>query len=206
VAAFEDRLRRAGVAPLADRHLVVAVGSNACVGVMARKLGPAPIPLVLVRIRGVRAGHSAHVSVRGYVPAAPFVDPGAETGAVAAWVDDVQLAVLDRSEPNYHRVRLSPPLRFEDDGAWDGWEVYVSDHGVLAPDGTGPLPLGSQDDILGRYGDSRVVVGQLAASAGRRAALVRSWREDGWVVDAGLDASPAPDASPDPGPGGSSSR
>ncbi|MGH8920996.1 MAG: hypothetical protein ACRD0H_22135, partial [Actinomycetes bacterium] len=100
-ADFDARLRRAGAAPLSARHLVVAVGSNACAGVMARKLGPAPIPFGIVQVRGVRAGYSAHVSVRGYVPAAPFADPDADTRAVAAWLDDAQLAALDRTEPNY---------------------------------------------------------------------------------------------------------
>ncbi|WP_232016725.1 hypothetical protein [Gordonia insulae] len=96
-------------------------------------------------------GHSAHVSARGYVPAAPYRAAGISLRTVGAWLTDHETDALDQTEPNYDRMMLSTadhqvvaptvvPQTFS---------LYVSRHGVLADPTSGtPLPLGPQRTVL----------------------------------------------------------
>ncbi|MXP21262.1 hypothetical protein GIY30_07830 [Gordonia sp. HNM0687] len=137
----------------AGRHLVVAVGSNASPEVMRTKLArvatgePGP-PMARVTVSHLAVGHSAHVSARGYIPAAPYHAPEATLHAVGAWLTDAEATMLDHTEPNYRRMELSardhPGIH---DTAASFW-VYVSLHGVLADPDADPVPLGTQAEIF----------------------------------------------------------
>ncbi len=134
----------------AGRVPVLAVGSNASPVVLRRKLGrllATGLPVGTARVEGLGVGHSAHLSAGGYVPAAPFAAPAASCEVAVAWPDPDQLAALDVTEPNYVRVPVAVRCTLPDGCALDGAQVYDSRHGVL-DDGTGPLPLTSQSEVL----------------------------------------------------------
>ncbi len=146
-AALGAELDRRGLDPLQDRAAVVGVGSNRNPEVMRQKFlaaGASPVlPLTPIVVPGIGVGHSAHVSRRGYLAAAPFVTSAdVRTELTLSWLDQGQLAALDATEPNYERIPLEqpPPL-----GAGPLW-IYRSRWGVLAVDGR-PLPLSSQRDL-----------------------------------------------------------
>ena len=127
-----------GAAPMADRRRVLSVGSNASPEVMWRKMARAgvttPLAMTITRHEGVAVGHSAHVSLPGYIAAAPYRCARCVRRFVALHLDDDQLAALDATEPNYDRI--------EHDGAW----VYASRWQVLAVHGL-PVTLRTQEDL-----------------------------------------------------------
>lgn len=142
-------------ADLEGRVPVVAVGSNASPLVLARKLGALldrGVPVAVGTVDGLVVGHSAHVSARGYVAAAPARGDG-RTAVTVGWFDEDQVGALDATEPNYHRVALPADigrgLEVEGMGnvAVPTAQVYASVHGVVGERGR-PLPLGDQASIL----------------------------------------------------------
>lgn len=107
-------LLRHNQTPMAGRVPVLAVGSNASPAQMWGKFsraGVSPVlPMVLAaEIRGVAVGISAHISAPGYLPTTPVLDPDARSRLFIVWPDRTQLAAIDDTEPNYHRVLLSEP-------------------------------------------------------------------------------------------------
>jgi hypothetical protein len=140
------------------RTAVVAVGSNASPAVIQRKLSRqqvgGAVPLVPATLTGCAVGHSAHVSVPGFVPAAPYLRSPARTAVYVTMLDDTQLWCLDRTEPNYVRRTLQPGrchLDLEDGSRPESFGLYDSRWGVLArptaePSGS-PLPLRSQAEL-----------------------------------------------------------
>ncbi|WP_226344981.1 hypothetical protein [Agilicoccus flavus] len=188
-----------------DLRAVVAVGSNASPEVLAAKL-PADGPAVVVapgRLQGLGVGHSAHVSLRGYVAAAPYRDPHAVSDVVVAWLDAAGLAALDATEPNYDRLPLPGGARLVVAGAEiAAAELYVSRHGVVDLGG-GPAALGPQAAILTALAGVPTLthlVGGSPADAARRLAAdprarerVRAALADGglaraWTTETGRDA------------------
>lgn len=164
-------------ADLRGRTPVAAVGSNAAPAILARKLAALVSGWVAMEPRalpGVRIGHSAHVSLHGYVPAAPYVGPGAAR-TVVGWFDDEQLALLDATEPNYVRLRLDA-----------GVDVYASRWGVVAVDGV-PVPLTGQAQLLELLRPPALAYGDLADPA--VAARVSAWLQETSAVDAGWPAT-----------------
>lgn len=138
---------------LESRTPVLAVGSNAAADVLARKLAgllARGVPIRSGSVAGLGVGHSAHVSMRGYVAAAPVRQVGADVAIAVCWFDPEQLAAMDATEPNYDRIPLPEdlPCRFPDGTAVPGAQVYDSHHGVLAQGGR-PLELTSQAEVLG---------------------------------------------------------
>ena len=135
---------------LAGRVPVVAVGSNASPVVLAGKLGGLlgpGLPVAAAEVHGLAVGHSAHVSARGYVAAAPVRGDGVRSLTVC-WFDEAQLATLDATEPNYRRVQLPESMPCLVGGApVTGAEVYESVPGVLGEDGA-PLELLDQTRVL----------------------------------------------------------
>lgn len=135
---IDGLLTAQGARPMADRHQVLAVGSNASFDVMHNKMDRAglsrPLAMTITRHAGVAVGHSAHVSLSGFVAAAPYRCAGCVRRFVAVHLDDHQLAALDVTEPNYSRV--------EHEGAW----IYASHWQVLAVRGV-PVTLRPQDDL-----------------------------------------------------------
>lgn len=141
---------------LDDRTMVLAVGSNAAPSVLAdklRRVGVAgSVGMVRTEVAGLAVGYSAHVSRRGYIPAAPYAAAGHLT-PIGLWLTEPQQAAIDATEPNYHRVELhrdyDHPLRVELGEPPRTFGVYVSRRGVLAVDGV-HLRLGTQRELFAR--------------------------------------------------------
>src|SRR5699024_2474967 len=101
-----------GAAPLAERTLVLAVGSNQTPETIARKYRRSgrdisvTTPFVRCTVHHLAVGHVAHIAVPGYLPAAPYRAEGGRMELVATWFDEEQVAVVDETEPNYDRLRL----------------------------------------------------------------------------------------------------
>jgi hypothetical protein len=188
------------VAPGQDwpgRIPLVAVGSNAVPEVLYAKLAAAvatcplgDVPFDPTPVTGLGVAHSAHVSPGGYVPTTPLADRGRTRRLVVSWFSAEQLAVLDRTEPNY--VRTALPASAGVPGA----QVYVSRWGVLAPGGT-PVAPATQAEVhrvlagdaeLGRLlplDDPQAAVAALRAPG--MAEQVRSRLQViGWVLPTGL--------------------
>lgn len=130
---------------------VVAVGSNASPAVLAAKLPrTSRVPMLPATLHDVAVGHSAHVSLRGYIAAAPYHHPGARTPVVVSWLDPAALAALDATEPNYDRVPLDALGGMLDlpDGPGSAADIYRSVHGVVHLEAH--VPLGSQTDLFTR--------------------------------------------------------
>jgi hypothetical protein len=142
-------LLRHNQTPMGVRVPVVAVGSNASPAQMWGKFsraGVSPVlPMVLAaEVRGVAVGISAHVSKPGYLPTTAVLEPGVTNRLFVLWPDPTQLAALDESEPNYHRILLSEPdltIVLSSGENLSHCYAYVSRHGNLTDDNGGPLTL-----------------------------------------------------------------
>ena len=183
IAAIEQALAAEGVAPLAERTLVLAVGSNQTPQTIARKYRrsgrdiPVTTPFVRGTVHDLAVGHVANSTVPGYLPAAPYRADGERMELVATWFDDAQLAVVDETEPNYDRLRLSTedfPLTLATGQEPAHFDVYASLWGVLAADAR-PIPLRHRqqelfDELVGltgsdlTHGDAAEVCATLAAA------------------------------------------
>lgn len=201
IAAIEQALAAEGAAPLAERTLVVAVGSNQTPETIARKYArsgadvPIATPFVRCTVRGLAVGHCAHTSARGYIPAAPYRADGERMELVATWFDDAQLAVVDETEPNYERVRLDSsrfPLSLATGHEPGQFDVYASSWGVVAHEQPIPLRHRQQemfDELVGITG-SELLIGDAAEVCARLAAAPEALnslvREHGLVAYDGL--------------------
>ena len=164
---------------LSTRTPVVALGSNASPVVMREKFTragvTASLPWTAAVATGLAVGHSAHVSARGYVPAAPWHRVGAECEVVLAWLSREQVRALDATEPNYTRVQLGAeryPLYTATGHRLDRYHVYRSRWGVLA-DGRGPLTLLDQGSLV-RWLNERIPGDPLPEEAQRAADVLAS--------------------------------
>ncbi|MGO1568388.1 MAG: hypothetical protein ACTHXC_10185 [Brachybacterium sp.] len=182
-AAIEQALAVEGVEPLSERTLVVAVGSNQTPQTIARKYRrssrdiPLTTPFVRCTVHDLAVGHVAHVAAPGYVPAAPYRAAGERMELVATWFDQEQLAVVDETEPNYDRVRLSTddfPLTLATGERPVQFDVYASRWGVISQEQQ-PIPLRHRqqelfDELVGltdsplTRGDAAEVCDVLAAA------------------------------------------
>lgn len=145
-----EELHEGEAGDLGGRTPVAAVGSNASPTILRQKLGAllaSGLPLVRAEVEQLAVGHSAHVSARGYIAAAPFRSSGSRPVTVA-WFDPAQLAAMDATEPNYHRIPLPGGMPCHQGGErLTGVEVYESTHGVIGERGT-PLTLLDQASLL----------------------------------------------------------
>ncbi|HST83063.1 MAG TPA: hypothetical protein VLL08_15115 [Kineosporiaceae bacterium] len=161
---LDDELRSHRAVPMDLRTPVAAIGSNAAPEVVRTKLlaaGLTPIvPMVCGRLHNLRISLSAHVSLPGFVPAAPAWVAGDVAQVVVGWFDAEQLARIDITEPNYDRIWLPARDHRLDlpgwpdlggvDGAGAGVDVYRSKRGVLAgPDG--PWHLRPQPELSATF-------------------------------------------------------
>ncbi|MDN6399084.1 MAG: hypothetical protein L0K01_01355 [Brachybacterium sp.] len=167
IAAIEQALAAEGVAPLAERTQVIAVGSNQTPETIARKYRrngrdiTLTTPFVRCTVHDLAVGHVAHIAVPGYLPAAPYQAEGERMELVATWFDEEQLAVVDETEPNYDRLRLSAedhPLTLATGQEPAHFDVYASRWGVIAQ-GHRPIPLRLRqqemfDELVGLTGSS----------------------------------------------------
>lgn len=201
VAAIDQALAAEGVAPLAERTLVVAVGSNQTPETIARKYARSgrdlqiATPFVRCTVHGLAVGHCAHTSARGYIPAAPYRADGERMELVATWFDDAQLAVVDETEPNYERVRLDAsrfPLTLATGETPARYDVYASSWGVVAHERAIPLRHRQQEmfDELVALTGAELLIGNAAEVCARLAAapdaLNALVREHGLVAEDGL--------------------
>jgi hypothetical protein len=123
---------------LAERIPLLAYGSNAAPEVLARKLGTAPDPVLMVRtdLHDFDVVYSAHVSPYGAVPATLRRSPGTEVPAFVAYPTAEQLRLLSTTEPNYELARFDrPACTLERGNAPAELNAYVSRHGCLLLDG-----------------------------------------------------------------------
>jgi hypothetical protein len=203
-----EALRRLTQPPYDDRVLVVAVGANASPAVLHRKLRREGVrdrvPFLAATLTGVAVGHSAHVSVPGYVPAAPYVATGVSTPVLASLLDAEQVDCLDRTEPNYVRRTLYAhafELRLDGGARPRDFDLYGGRWGVLAPPGGSPIALTGQvdlhtylaahwtayTDLLGAARDPDSAVLALGRDAALRARVREAWRAAGWAAASGLE-------------------
>lgn len=150
---LDDALHRWGLPGLAERQPVLAVGSNASPGRVHAKLSGRArdgVPMTYATVNGLMAGVSAHVSRPGYVPAAPVAAPGTARELVVLWLDEEQLAVVDETEPNYHRIVVPAPamVAVPGTGPLPGCHVYAGRHGCLADRHGRPFALAGQRELL----------------------------------------------------------
>jgi hypothetical protein len=141
--------------PIAGRIPVLAVGSNAAPAQVRRKLaasGPATaVPITAVRVNGLSVGVSAHVSRAGYVPATPVPDPSSANVLMwVTWLAPDQLVTIDRTEPNYDRMRVPRfcSIRLTSGQAVSGCWLYVSRHGHLIGPSGEPRKLIDQAGLM----------------------------------------------------------
>lgn len=170
-AVLSAALTAAGVVPLSERTLVVAVGSNAVPAVIHRKLSVAGrctiVPFTPCTVAGIAVGHSAHVSAAGYIPAAPFAQPNVSTPMIASWFDTEQLQAVDATEPNYRRRHLPGaryPLTLATGQRPAHFALYESLRGLLTLDGSTPVPLTTQHELCRRLRESRRSTGHTCPS------------------------------------------
>ncbi len=207
--ALNHALLLANVAPMDARVLVVAVGSNASPAVLHRKFSTAAVstavPLSPCVVTGIAIGHSAHVSTRGFIAAAPYAQPNAATAMTVSWLDRDQLTALDETEPNYERLQLGAdqyPLTLHNSERPERYYIYQSRWGVLVgPDGE-PLPFMTQREIQGVIagdpavakliapGDAESTVGLLSQQHVRDE-IREHWRAAGQSRASELTASPS---------------
>ncbi|WP_422116078.1 hypothetical protein [Brachybacterium sp. UNK5269] len=107
---------------------------------------------------------------------------------MATWFDDAQLAVLDRTEPNYRRLRLSTrdfPLTLATGEQPAHFDLYASRWGVIGRQRPIPLRHRQQelfDELRGRTGaellsgDAAAICARLAARPQALGELVRAHR------------------------------
>ncbi|WP_061298733.1 hypothetical protein [Herbidospora cretacea] len=152
-----DHLDQLGVAPMSERHRVIAVGSNAAPSQLHRKfvnhdVRPV-IPLTIADVTGIAPGVSAHINRNGYIPAAPIVVPGETSRLFVLWLDEPQFEILDATEPNYDR-RLLPlddfPVVLTSGVPLQACYVYVGKHGYLSDEAGQALRLTEQRALITR--------------------------------------------------------
>jgi hypothetical protein len=185
-ATLDSLLAELGAAPVAGRHAVLAIGSNASPGQVSHKLDRVgvhgAVPMVPVRVLGVGVGLSGHISAAGYVAASPYLAPDTPAAVVVCWLDDAQLAATDATEfPHYARARLPGsvfPVTLPQGRVLDCAHLYVNARGVLAGLDGRPRARAAQEAVLR---------GLMAESAALRA-LFGPGPED-WIRAAAADAA-----------------
>ena len=194
---LDNCLRSLRLPRLDDRLPVIAVGSNASPAQVRAKFRRARreqvvIPMTTVRVKGVVAGVSAHVSRPGYIPATPVVAEAEESRLFVLWLDSDQLGVIDATEPNYNRVVLddrfalteTEPLRCR-----NRFHLYASKHGCLLDPAGSPRRLTPQPalirTLLAESEGLRALAGPAPADWVRsmKDAAVREAARTTWITD-----------------------
>jgi hypothetical protein len=153
--ALDQVLLEYEAVPVAGRIPVLAVGSNAAPAQVRRKLATSDaataVPITAVRVNGLSVGVSAHVSNAGYVPATPVPDPSSKNLLMwVTWLAQDQLLTMDRTEPNYDRIRVprSCSIRLTSGQVVSGCWLYVSRHGYLIGPSGEPRKLIDQAGLI----------------------------------------------------------
>ncbi|WP_104138881.1 hypothetical protein [Arthrobacter sp. ZGTC131] len=156
-SCLNEALAAANAEPLDSRSPVVSIGSNSSPEVLRRKFGSSGypvsriLPLARAQLHHIGVGHSAHVSMAGYIAAAPYPHRGRRSTVWVAWLDACQLAALDETEPNYRRIELNNedcPLVLDNGERPETFSLFASRWGVLT-DGQGrKLPFLEQSALF----------------------------------------------------------
>ncbi len=130
------------VAPLGERHALVACGSNASPAQLQVKFADvnpqsATIPVISGVLDNAAVVYSAHISRYGSIPATVMSEPSAQAVVHVLFVDDAQLEIIDATEAhNYRRVELAGErITCAVSGPGGGHYLYESRHGALLVDG-----------------------------------------------------------------------
>jgi len=142
--SLDQALAALDVTGVADRHPLLAVGSNAAPAQIRSKFDRCGIttalPMLRCTVDGWRRTILAHVSIPGYLPITVEPDPRARSLSVSLLLcDDEQLGAIDATEPNYRRLIAadSEPLTLDSGERLCGYLVYVGVRGsVRAADGS----------------------------------------------------------------------
>lgn len=122
---LDDFLTDRGNAAIAQRHAVLAVGSNGCPGRLAEKYAHQPevaIPVFVGTLVNTVVVYSRRFASYGALPATYLYQPGASSWLSVTMLTDEQLARMDETEavgefhlriavPGYFRVKDGPMLR-----------------------------------------------------------------------------------------------
>ncbi len=224
VITLGGALALAGAAPIGARYPVVSFGSNSAPAQLRDKFAAldsasSVVPVLRGSISGLSLGYSAHVSAPGYVPYV-LVDNGSPSvlPVFVLWLDSFQLAVLNRTEPNYQLVAVPAdryPLALDTGQVVTAYSAYKGKWGTLrAAQCAGPVAAGSQREVfdllndaswfrsLAGSGDVRAQMSRLRVDARLRERVRAELVARGWVTPDGWSPAPAsaqhPNAAPDP--------
>lgn len=116
--AVDSLLSAIGGAPLHERFLVLAVGSNACPGRLQEKFGArfpeAALPVLTGGIRDVDSVYCADLASYAAIPASCIASPGTQLEGWALLVSAEELAWLNETEGigvDYELVQLAAPFQ-----------------------------------------------------------------------------------------------
>lgn len=147
---------RFSTAVMSERHLVVAVGSNAAPARLVEKLGADEVvPVVSAAVVGMDVRYSAHITRYGAVPTTAWPSTGAAVSLPALLLDDDQLTALDATEPNYDRVPLAElgvRLPIDGDDRRASASTYVTCRGWYRLEGGEPALPPLRGETSGRAG------------------------------------------------------
>jgi hypothetical protein len=131
----------------AERHPILAFGSNAAPATLQRKFGhfddarDREVLVLAGELHGFDVGAAATVAIYGAMPATLFESPGAAVRAAVVYATDAQATQLTWSELSYRFGRLEGVRFTTDDGrTLDSVLAYANRFGAFAPDGH-PLAL-----------------------------------------------------------------
>jgi hypothetical protein len=140
-------LLRHNQASLAQRIPLLASGSNAAPAQLWAKFTNQAtsqiLPMTLAtEVRGLAVGLSAHVSKPGYIPFTPVLLKDAIASLFILWPDNFQLSALDKTEPNYHRVRINHndvSVTLPSGEKLSHFYAYISRHGHIVDNSGNPI-------------------------------------------------------------------
>jgi hypothetical protein len=194
------------LAPVPVRRPVLAVGSNASPAQLRRKFrgGDLLIPMTTTRVKGLGVAHSAHVSAAGYIPYAPFASPSTSLHSLVLWLDQDQIELLDKTEPNYIPTLIDGQLaqaRLSSGSLLESFTVYRSRWGLLAKPGLRPVPARGQRAIYSEVCsiadidvenldscDAEALGRHMSSNLALRERITESLRDRGYVSGDGLDS------------------
>ncbi len=139
--ALDDFLATRGGATLAQRHAVVAVGSNGCPGRLAEKYkhqSEAAVPVLVGTLADTAVVYSRQLVRYGALPATYLYQPGAVSWLSVTMLTDRQLARMDETEGlgrAYLRIKV-PGYFHVDRGPSVGDLAAYLDRKILTDKGT----------------------------------------------------------------------
>ena len=185
-------LGKRGNALLAERHAVLAVGSNGCPGRLAEKFVDVPkaaIPVFVGKICDVAAVYSRRIASYGAFPATVIRQSGIVSSLSVPLLTQEQLALMDKSEnvgKKYERISISSDFVAENGATLEKVTAYF-DSNILSYHGR-PIYLKTfaSDQGQGVAMDEREVLSLVFDQAGLMRGESIEWRhqqllENDWL-------------------------